>query len=370
MTEKHRSDSPATASGLDALVLCGSSALRMLRAQRRKTGFLPWEQTGLAEQRSLLAQTVPRTDSIDVPWLVRIGAFDSEHDDLLHLLVGSASNRRCGDGFAPHVCTAGLPPGSIARVEPYLYTLTPEALCAQIANELGPVVAFALAMEFCSGISLSDHSEWLPPYRCMRHTPLSKEKAESDAVGYFEVEPVMTPAGLESYLAKVRRGRGASRLRELCCYLVSDLRSPMECIMVSMFSLPTVEGGFACGPFKGDHKVMFDVRARAVSGMPYAICDAYQAEARLDFEYNGGEGHTSDSSRLHDEKRNAGLTTMGIEVLIVNKETLRDLEAMEALAWRIYKRKGKRYRNRVDGRRELQTALLNVLRTSFGLLPA
>ena len=350
----------------DALILCGASALRMIRAQRRKTGFIAWEELSPEEQHSVLRESIPRRESIDISWLVRVGAYDSEQDEQVHFLVGEARNRRYGAEFFAHVKTTELPKASLFRVEPHLYTLSPEALCAQVADELGAAVAFALAMEFCSGISLRDRSEWLPHYRCKKPDPLSKTSIADKLIGYFESEPVMTSAGLDERLG---RGREAKKLRKLCRYLVPNLCSPMECIMVAMFSLPTREGGFECGPFKGNHKVVFDAKARAVSGMPYAICDAYQEEARLDLEYNGGEGHTSDSSRLHDEKRNTGLVTMGIEVLVVNKETIRDLEAMEALAWRMHKRKGKRYRNRVEGQRERQASLLNTLRTAFGLLP-
>ena len=62
--------------------------------------------------------------------------------------------------------------------------------------------------------------------------------------------------------------------------------------------------------------------------------------------------------------------TMGIEVATVNNEMLCDMEAMEALAWRIHQRMGKRYQNRVEARRKRQDALLNTLRACFGLKPA
>ena len=111
--------------------------------------------------------------------------------------------------------------------------------------------------------------------------------------------------------------------------------------MLAMFSLPFSYGGFACGPFKTDHKIEFNDRAQAISGMPYAVCDAYQEAARFDLEYNGELGHSSRRGRIHDEKRNTGLIAMGIEVATVNNEMLCDMEAMEALAWRIHQRMGK-----------------------------
>ena len=139
--------------------------------------------------------------------------------------------------------------------------------------------------------------------------------------------------------------------------------------MLALFSLPFSYGGFACGPFKTDHKIEFNDRAQAISGMPYAVCDAYQEAARFDLEYNGEQGHSSRGGRIHDEKRNTGLASMGIEVATVNNEMLCDMEAMEALAWRIHQRMGKRYQNRVEARRKRQDALLNTLRACFGLKP-
>lgn len=264
---------------------------------------------------------------------------------------------------------SGLPAGSILEVEPGVYSLSPEALCVAVAREVGCIQAFALAQELCSKISLSDHGKYLPPYTSPVANRLAKDKDQPADVGYFEVEPVLTPDRLADYLA-VCRGNVAKQLLRLCPYLSENLLSPMECIMLALFSLPFSYGGFACGPFKTDYKIEFDDRAQAISGMPHAVCDAYQEAARFDLEYNGELGHSSRRGRIHDEKRNTGLITMGIEVATVNNEMLCDMEAMEALAWRIHQRMGKRYQNRVEARRKRQDALLNTLRACFGLKPA
>ena len=262
-----------------------------------------------------------------------------------------------------------MPAGSILEVEPGVYSLSPEALCVAVAREVGCVQAFALAQELCSKISLSDRGKYLPPYTSPVANRLAKDKDQPADVGYFEVEPVLTPDRLADYLAACK-GNVAKQLLRLCPHLSENLRSPMECIMLALFSLPFSYGGFACGPFKTDYKIEFDDRAQAISGMPYAVCDAYQEAARFDLEYNGELGHSSRRGRIHDEKRNTGLITMGIEVATVNNEMLCDMEAMEALAWRIHQRMGKRYQNRVEARRKRQDALLNTLRACFGLKPA
>lgn len=352
-----------------SVVLTGASALRMMRAERRQMGYISWRDLDPDEEHSVLHASSPSAEDIYLPDLVRIGAVSGEVQEGLCLLVGSAKQRRRMSGASWSVCSAGLPVGSILEVEPGVYSLSPEALCVAVAREVGCIQAFALAQELCSKISLSDRGQYLPPYTSPVVNKLAKDKDQPPDVGYFEVEPVLTPDRLADYLAACK-GRTAKRLRRLCPYLSENLRSPMECIMLALFSLPFSYGGFACGPFKTDCKIEFDDRAQAISGMPHAVCDAYQETARFDLEYNGELGHSSRRGRIHDEKRNTGLITMGIEIATVNNEMLRDMEAMEALAWRIHQRMGKRYQNRVEARRKRQDALLNTLRACFGLKPA
>lgn len=352
-----------------SVVLTGASALRMMRAERRQMGYISWRDLDPDEERRVLHTSSPSAEDIYLPDLVRIGAVSGEVQEDLCLLVGSAKQRRRMPGASWSVCSTDLPDASILEVEPGVYSLSPEALCVAVAREVGCIQAFALAQELCSKISLSDRGKYLPPYTSPVANRLAKDKDQPADVGYFEVEPVLTPDRLADYLAACK-GSAAKQLRRLCPFLSENLRSPMECIMLAMFSLPFSYGGFACGPFKTDHKIEFNDRAQAISGMPYAVCDAHQEAARFDLEYNGELGHSSRRGRIHDEKRNTGLITMGIEVATVNNEMLCDMEAMEALAWRIHQRMGKRYRNRVDACRKKQEALFNTLRACFGLKPA
>ena len=363
-----RRDEPISEQLAASVILTGASALRMMRAERRQMGYISWRDLDPDEERRVLRTSSPSTEDIYLPDLVRIGAASGEVQEDLCLLVGSAAQRRRILGVSWSVCSE-LPAGSILEVEPGVYSLSPEALCVAVAHEVGCIQAFALAQELCSKISLSDRGRYLPPYSSPVANKLAKDKDQPKDVGYFEVEPVLTPDRLEKYLSGCK-GSAAKQLRRLCPYLSENLRSPMECVMLAMFSLPFSYGGFACGPFKTDHKIEFNDRAQAISGMPYAVCDAYQEVARFDLEYNGEQGHSSRGGRIHDEKRNTGLASMGIEVATVNNEMLCDMEAMEALAWRIHQRMGKRYQNRVEARRKRQDALLNTLRACFGLKPA
>ena len=275
-----------------SVILTGASALRMMRAERRQMGYIGWKDLEPEEERRVLCASSPSAEDIYLPDLVRIGAKSGEVQEDLCLLMGSAAQRRRMPGVSWSVCSAGLPAGSILEVEPGVYSLSPEALCVAVAREVGCIQAFALAQELCSKISLSDRGEYLPPYTSPVVNKLAKDKDQPADVGYFEVEPALTPDRLAEYLA-ICKGSAAKQLRRLCPYLSENLRSPMECIMLALFSLPFSYGGFACGPFKTDCKIEFNDRAQAISGMPHAICDAYQEVARFDLEYNGELGHGS-----------------------------------------------------------------------------
>ena len=255
-------------------------------------GYISWRDLDPDEERRVLHTSSPSAEDIYLPDLVRIGAVSGEVQEDLCLLVGSAKQRRRMPGASWSVCSTDLPDASILEVEPGVYSLSPEALCAAVAREVGCIQAFALAQELCSKISLSDRGQYLPPYSSPTVNRLAKDKDQPSDVGYFEVEPVLTPDRLADYLAACK-GSAAKQLRRLCPFLSENLRSPMECIMLAMFSLPFSYGGFACGPFKTDCKIEFDDRAQAISGMPHAVCDAYQEAARFDLEYNGELGHSS-----------------------------------------------------------------------------
>ena len=255
-------------------------------------GYISWRDLDPDEERRVLHTSSPSAEDIYLPDLVRIGAVSGEVQEDLCLLVGSAKQRRRMPGASWSVCSTDLPDASILEVEPGVYSLSPEALCAAVAREVGCIQAFALAQELCSKISLSDRGQYLPPYSSPTVNRLAKDKDQPADVGYFEVEPVLMPDRLADYLA-VCKGTAAKQLQRLCPYLSENLRSPMECIMLALFSLPFSYGGFACGPFKTDYKIEFDDRAQAISGMPHAVCDAYQEAARFDLEYNGELGHSA-----------------------------------------------------------------------------
>lgn len=104
------------------------------------------------------------------------------------------------------------------------------------------------------------------------------------------------------------------------------------------------------------------------SGIPYAVCDLYIPAAGSDLEYNGGY-HEQESVRVRDGQRNNGLKGMGVKVLVINRDQMIDIVALEAIAQSIYDDANQRFRYQAAGYRARQLALLNGLRAGIGLPP-
>ena len=154
----------------------------MMRAERRQMGYISWRDLDPDEERRVLHTSSPSAEDIYLPDLVRIGAVSGEVQEDLCLLVGSAKQRRRMPGASWSVCSTDLPDASILEVEPGVYSLSPEALCAAVAREVGCIQAFALAQELCSKISLSDRGQYLPPYSSPTVNRLAKDKDQPSDV--------------------------------------------------------------------------------------------------------------------------------------------------------------------------------------------
>ncbi|MDY2777487.1 MAG: hypothetical protein SOU51_03835 [Collinsella sp.] len=144
--------------------------------------------------------------------------------------------------------------------------------------------------------------------------------------------------------------------------------------MFGMFGPPKRYGSFGLsslpkGGVKLNHRIDFnEMASRMASGVPYAICDAYIPAAKTDIEYNGGY-HESAAARIHDGNRNNGLRGMGVRVVVINRDQMRDITALEAIARSVYRDAGVQFRYNFKGYRVRQIAMLNGLRAASGLPP-
>lgn len=188
---------------------------------------------------------------------------------------------------------------------------------------------------------------------------------------HYKCEPATTIEDLEA-VAQLAKSSSYTSFRTAVKLARPGSASPAESLMFAVLGAPMRFGGFGCcslpmGGLLLNYRIDFDTLAvNMSSGIPYAICDLYCPAAGVDNEYSG-IGHELQNARIHDGNRNNGLKAMGIHVLVINRDQMKDLVALEAFAQTMHRLAGVRFRYRIKGYRKRQAAWLNALRAGIGL---
>lgn len=372
------------------LILDDIPSIRGIRHDRRIHRSVTWPAVDKAEQKRALQQAGSSLGEIDYGLLARHGFWDESEQEPVRLLVSRPQVRVFDKNVHVRVIAEQLPAGSLLRVEPGLYCLSPGYAAIRYLAGRSFAMSFMLLMELLGTYTLSpdatipiDRGGIWPDWRAEGRSSNEENDQEESEIAELEAavieqihnkcDPALTPAQLKRFI-KTATGNRAHPLRQAAKYVAKGSRSPAESLLYGMFYLPHAYGGFNCRALKGgiilNHRINFSPRASHVaSGMPYAICDAYIPAASTDMEYNGIV-HELENSRIHDDKRNNGMQAMGIRVLAINREQMRDIPALEAIAQSLFKYAHTRFRYQIQGYRPRQEALLNGLRAAIGLPPA
>lgn len=339
------------------IVVSHTTALRAIRVARRRYAYLPWRPLDGTEQQWALDSCAIGRKATDLDALHRLGLWDhSDPDCCIDVLSSNKAFKRTRPEFQCHVVSSPLPAGSILEMSSGIYTVAPAVVVAQYAHTHDFPEVLALIQELCGTFSLpEDH----------RAGTVQCASPETESPNIAKVEPALRAKELLRQLKKLTAVRGCAQARFAARCALDGARSPGEAIMASLYHAPFARGGFNIKGLLLNYQIDFSDAAQQASSMPYAVCDAFVGAARATLEYNGSY-HEQPGARLHDDKRAAGLEAMGITTIVINREQLRRIEALESIARLLYRRAGMRYRNRTSGYGVKQIELLNGLRTAFG----
>lgn len=257
------------------------------------------------------------------------------------------------------------------RIEPNLYSASPAFAALQYARGRSLPQVLMLLLELIGTYSLPGEATF--PIAWGGRWPDSIDDCEVEQA-HYHCEAVLAPKELRA-MAKQATSSSDAVFRAAARLAIPGAASPMEALLYAMLASGKHYGGFGCaslprGGLLLNHRIDFTEEAQRISsGVPYAVCDVYCPAARSCVEYNGGY-HESAAARIHDGNRNNGLRAMGIQVIIINREQMRDVAALEEVAKMLYQAAGVRFRYTFDGYRERQISLLNGLRQAIGLPPA
>ncbi|MCI7409218.1 MAG: endonuclease domain-containing protein [Collinsella sp.] len=371
-------------------VISHLSALRAIRRARRAYSALPWDAIDDEQQTQALVGCVPNKDAIDFAALAILDAWSEDDSERLDLFVASGSNRRPDGRLLQHTITAPLPQAAIMHIEADIYATSP-AMTAMLCSKNESVAkTLMLLMELLGTYSLPPEAtypiayddtwpeansfETMDDLDCQGDQPTPEKQSETRyEQAHYKCEPATTIEELEA-VARFAKSSSYASFRTAIKLARAGSASPAESLMFAVLGAPMRFGGFGCcslpmGGLLLNYRVDFDTLAiNMSSGIPYAICDLYCPAAGVDNEYNG-IGHELQNARIHDGNRNNGLKAMGIHVLVINRDQMKDLVALEAFAQTMHRLAGVRFRYRIKGYRKRQAAWLNTLRAGIGLAP-
>lgn len=371
-------------------VISHLSALRAIRRARRAYSALPWDVIDDEQQTQSLEGCVPNKDAIDFAALAILDAWSEDDSECLDLFVAGGNNRRPDGRLLQHTITAPLPQSAIMHIEADIYATSP-AMTAMLCSKNESVAkTLMLLMELLGTYSLPPEATYPIAYDdtwpkangfeamdgldCQGDQPTPEKQAETRyEQAHYKCEPATTIEELEA-VARFAKSSSYASFRTAVKLARAGSASPAESLMFAVLGAPMRFGGFGCcrlpmGGLLLNYRVDFDTLAvNMSSGIPYAICDLYCPAAGVDNEYNG-IGHELQNARIHDGNRNNGLKAMGIHVLVINRDQMKDLVALEAFAQTMHRLAGVRFRYRIKGYRKRQAAWLNALRAGIGLAP-
>lgn len=371
-------------------VISHLSALRAIRRARRAYSALPWDAIDDGQQAQALAGCVPNKDAIDFAALAILDAWSEDDPNRLDLFVAGGNNRRPDKRLLQHTITVPLPESAIMHIEADIYATSP-AMTAMLCSKNESVAkTLMLLMELLGTYSLPPEAtnpiayddtwprgngcEAMGDLDCRGDEQASEKQNEPRyEQAHYKCEPATTIEELEA-IARFAKSSSYTSFRTAVKLARAGSASPAESLMFAVLGAPMRFGGFGCcslpmGGLLLNYRIDFDTLAvNMSSGIPYAICDLYCPAAGVDNEYNG-IGHELQNARIHDGNRNNGLKAMGIHVLVINRDQMKDLVALEAFAQTMHRLAGVRFRYRIKGYRKRQAAWLNALRAGIGLAP-
>ena len=302
--------------------VCGESALEYYRNSRAVS-----EDIIDAGDPQRLQGAICRADYLSDTSLAGLCLDDPTPEKPLHVMVPDATMRTGALAVAPHVCTRPLPAGSLRRVNPEVFVTSPELTFVQLARTLDVPELVAVAMELCG-----DYRSDAMPYGVGERTTL------------YEEPQLTTVERLRAFIDAAGPLGGVKRAREALNHTLDFSASPMETVVYLLLCLPRRYGGYAFPVPELNPVLFFSKRGQGHTLRRSARGDLFWREARLDLEYNGG---THEASRAEDAMRRKALERMGVEVIELTFDEVRNAKLFHATALRVARSLG--VRARVEG---------------------
>ena len=335
------------------LILTHITALELLRRD------VAWERLDTRHCRAALRDAATREQVADVEDALRpflLSDLDTDWPTSrspLHILI-EAHGRPLWrmNECRWHLWSNPIPAGSFMRVaslwrglksRPFLVT-SPELTFLMLAREADFAELVRLGYELCGSYRVDPAA----PNGFLSHR-----------------EPLCSPASIEGFCERYGSGvHGVKAARAAAKCVLADSGSPRESAMAALLATTRPHGGQGLPAPVLNARLDLDAEAKTLSGKQYLVVDALWRRQGVGLEYDSTQFHSRvDPMKVESDKRrqNAALR-MGVRLLPVTNDQLKDPYRFNSLARVIARELGYRYvplkAAQFDREIELRKALL------------
>ena len=296
-----------------ALFLYGNSALWYLRAF--KAGKLPL-RFSVPEYHQRARANALRFERNVFSTIDLCNLASTFPDIPLPIHVATTLNkRRMLDEYIFHATKDYALTPSYFKISDDLYCATPELCFLQLARERSFEELVFVGNELCGGFVGNE----------------------------THLEALTTTKQIQRLIAKAGNLHGTENAKTALSVLVDSCDSPMEALLAALLSVSVRHGGLGLR-ILANYKIELSDEARNLYRHNYCKLDMFAPKYNLAFEYDSNQYHTNAARINEDARRRNALELMGIHIVTVTNEQLKNPRAFAAFEQLVYSLTGKRYR--------------------------
>lgn len=264
------------------------------------------------------------------------------HEGAVDVLVKRHSKCHGSALLRPRLWSHELPSGSELHLYDEVSVASPELVALQLAGRGSLARTVMIASELCGSFAV-----FSPPahIKAFLQRILDRDKPiptvggwrpfvdSGKQLGTLWSRPALTtPQRLASFAEACDLKRGASRLAQAASLVKAGAASPFEVQAAVLLGFSRRMGGYGLDGFEANGKVALNVGGRALAQRSCCYCDLFWEEAAVDVECQSILVHQNAGSFLSDSERTAALKGMGIDVLPITFDQLKDPVRLNSFA--------------------------------------
>ena len=263
----------------------------------------------------------------------------------VNLMVASPESRRKSTFVHPHVRMDSSTEWCFIEIDKDVSISSPAFCFFQMSGELSLIKLIELGYELCGSytspvIKRNDLCDKINArFPVSGGDNRSTKIAQNDLYGLPQLTNIKE---LKAFTSRMKGENQYNWVSRALRYIVDGSASPMETILVMLLILPYKYGGYGLPAPELNKRINTRKEATYRPGKVYYICDLFWPKANLAVEYDSDAYHTGTYHIVKDSKRRLELTMLGIDVITVTGNQVRDIPSFERIAKLIAQRLHKR----------------------------